>query len=219
MTFAQQLCLDLGLPPAQHADLIAAAISAQCEEHRWIASVQLRPRRKRKELTEDSAPDAQEPAPDATNPAPPPRDPRIESLRTELHGISLGPRQETSVPGTGVVTPSVATSAASPATDGPATPAPIAVNIDDELDPINTTDDNKTLADGVNDKLGANATAPASPAPAAPDAQAKSANEAPDEESESEVDSESDYESDTDVGEPDCRVIVSVRPFTAHFGR
>lgn len=106
----------------------------------------------------------------------------------------------------------MATSAASPVAEGSATPAPIAVNIDDELDPMNAGDSKKNLASVIGDKLEPHTTTPVSldPATSAP---IKPVNEEQDvDESESEVDSESDYETDTDVGEPDCRVVVSVCP-------
>ncbi|QRV86454.1 SNF5/SMARCB 1/INI1 family protein [Ceratobasidium sp. AG-Ba] len=223
--FAQQLCLDLGLPPNQHVDLITAAISAQCEEHRWIAGVPLRHRRKRKGLTDD---ESNTPIPELSNGQRPPnianssehgasaRDPRIESLRAELNGVSISPRSNlpgsgtgNSTPGAATSTPGVATSAASPTTDGPATPAPIAVNIDDESDPLNAVE-NKTAETSA--APAQNATPSDSPAPGtlpASQGLAKLDN-GPIDGSESEVDSDSDYETDTDVEEPDCRVIVNL---------
>ncbi|KAG8746561.1 Chromatin structure remodeling complex protein sfh1 [Ceratobasidium sp. 414] len=223
--FAHQLCLDLALPPAQYADLIAAAISAQCEEHRWIAGVPLRPRRKRKELADDELnitpgpeqPNEQE-SPNTTNPGEPmahlARDPRIESLRSELNDISINPRSNPPGSGTGTATPGGATSAASPATDGPATPAPIAVNIDDELDPLNAVD-NKSAEASVT--LGQNATSSNSPAPVAVTSLAQvKPSDAPVDDSGSEVDTDTDYETDTDIGEPDCRVIINISTHHLH---
>ncbi|KAG9127044.1 Chromatin structure remodeling complex protein sfh1 [Ceratobasidium sp. 392] len=214
--FAHQLCLDLALPPAQYADLIAAAISAQCDEHRWIAGVPLRQRRKRRELEDESnalepEQSAEQELPDGANSgeanAPLARDPRIESLRAELNGVSISPRSNLPGSGTGTATPGGATSAASPTTDGPATPAPIAVNIDDELDPMNAVNKNTD----TNDTLAQNAASSNSPAPAATTSQIQAKpDDTPADNSESEVDSDSDYETDTDVGEPDCRVIINL---------
>ncbi|KAG8781235.1 Chromatin structure remodeling complex protein sfh1 [Ceratobasidium sp. 428] len=211
--FAHQLCLDLVLPPAQYADLIATAISAQCDEHRWIAGVPLRPRRKRRELVGE---ELNVPGPEQLDErgsltransdepvVPLARDPRIESLRSELNGVSIGPRSNLPGSGTGTATPAGATSAASPTTDGPATPAPIAVNIDDELDPLNAVD-NKSAEAGA--ALGQNSS---TPAVLTSQTQTKP-NSVPADDSESEVDSDSDYETDTDVGEPDCRVIINL---------
>ncbi|KAG9103016.1 Chromatin structure remodeling complex protein sfh1 [Ceratobasidium sp. 370] len=219
VAFAHQLCLDLALPSAQYADMIAAAISAQCEERRWIAGVPLRPRRKRKGLLDDEPNTT--PGPEQSNEQEPPnitnsgeptallaRDPRIESLRSELNDVSINPRSNAPGSGTGTATPGGATSAASPTTDGPATPAPIAVNIDDELDPLNAVD-NKSAEASVT--LGQNLTTSNSPAPAAPSSQAQAKpSDTPADDSGSEVDTDSDYETDTDVGEPDCRVIINL---------
>ncbi|CUA75165.1 chromatin structure-remodeling complex subunit SFH1 [Rhizoctonia solani] len=220
--FAHQLCLDLAIPPAQHAELIAAAISAQCEEHRWIANVQVRARRKRKGLTtdqenirNDSTEAIAKPGHSGTADSDQTthlRDPRIEALRAELHGSSLASGQSTPGTGTGIATASLATSAASPASDGHVTPAPISVNIDDELDPMNNIDGQKNQASTTDDKRGLtpapDATAPSSKAGDKATAAGQADNRNDD--AGSDVDSETDYETDSEADEPDCRVIVNL---------
>ncbi|KAJ1310086.1 hypothetical protein OPQ81_006834 [Rhizoctonia solani] len=217
--FANQLCLDLAIPPAQHADLIAAAISAQCEEHRWITNVHVRPRRKRKDLTieqndiqNDSAQANEKPGHtglvDSDQTAIQLRDPRIEALRTELQRSSLASGQTTPGTGTGITTTSVATSAASPASDGHITPAPVSVNIDDELDPINNVDGQKNQA-GVKGLTPASDLAVSSSKHEDKTAGAGEIDNRSDD-SGSEVDSGSDYETDSEADEPDCRVIVNL---------
>ncbi|CAE6523869.1 unnamed protein product [Rhizoctonia solani] len=222
--FAHQLCLDLAIPPAQHADLIAAAISAQCEEHRWIANVQIRARRKRKDLTIDqnnvtrngsnemNGNLAHSGAADSDQTMPHLRDPRIEALRAELHGSSLASGQTTPGTGTGIATTSVATSAASPASDGHVTPAPVSVNIDDELDPVNNIDGQKNEASATDDKQDL----PSAPDPGVPNSKPEdkvaAAGEADNrsDDTGSNVDSETDSETDSEADEPDCRVIVNL---------
>ncbi|CAE6476143.1 unnamed protein product [Rhizoctonia solani] len=218
--FAHQLCLDLAIPPAQHTDLIAAAISAQCEEYRWITNVHIRPRRKRRDTPADQGNSIQNESADANarqthvGVADPdqagihPRDPRIEALRAELHGSSLVSGQTT--PGTGIATTSISTSAASPASDGHVTPAPISVNIDDELDPMNDDGQkNQTLAN--DDKQGLTPVLELSPSNSKSQDKPTTAGETEKHsESDSDSDSESDYETDSEVDEPDCRVIVNL---------
>ncbi|CAE7137559.1 unnamed protein product [Rhizoctonia solani] len=221
--FAQQLCLDLSIPVGQHADLIAAAISAQCEEHRWIANVQVRPRRKRKDLipeqenvtrnspTEASGKPGHNGSGDSDQTPIHPKDPRIEALRAELHGSSLASGQTTPGTGIGISTTSIATSAASPASDGHVTPAPISVNIDDELDSMDNID-GKNQVSTSDDKRGLT---PA-PDPAVPISKPEEKSAAAGETDNrgngtgSDVDSETDYETDSEVDEPDCRVIVNL---------
>ncbi|CAE6463038.1 unnamed protein product [Rhizoctonia solani] len=221
--FAQQLCLDLAIPPAQHADLIAAAISAQCEEHRWVTNVHVRPRRKRKDLTinQDGAVQSSstevngKPGPtihaDFDQTSAHLRDPRIEALRAELQGSSLASGQTTPRTATGITT-SIATSAASPASDGHVTPAPIAVNIDDELDPMNNMDGQKNQASTNEDKQRsppAQDATRSNPKPGEKTAAAKETDNLSDN-SGSDADSETDYETDSEADEPDCRVIVNL---------
>ncbi|QRW27092.1 SNF5/SMARCB 1/INI1 family protein [Rhizoctonia solani] len=137
-----------------------------------------------------------------------PRDPRIEALRAELHGSSLVSGQTT--PGTGIATTSISTSAASPASDGHVTPAPISVNIDDELDPMNDDGQkNQTLAN--DDKQGLTPVLELSPSNSKSQDKPTTAGETEKHsESDSDSDSESDYETDSEVDEPDCRVIVNL---------
>ncbi|CAE6347885.1 unnamed protein product [Rhizoctonia solani] len=219
--FAHQLCLDLAIPPAQHTDLIAAAISAQCEEYRWITNVHVRPRRKRRDaLTDQGGLIQNAPAdangkqahalldPDQTTAQP--RDPRIEALRAELYGFPLVSGHTTPGTGTGIATTNISTSAASPTSDGHVTPAPVSVNIDDELDPM-STDGEKNQTGAGDDKqdltpapdLASSNLKPQDNPTGAGDTKNHSDND-------SEPDSESDYETDSDVDEPDCRVIVNL---------
>jgi hypothetical protein len=139
------------------------------------------------------------------------RDPRIESLRAELHGSSLVSGQSTPRT-TGIATASVGTSAASPASDGHVTPAPIAVNIDDELDPLNSIDGSKTqtsAAHGQQEIPSAPAATVSASQPQNKAVEHGGRNEHSDDAG-SEVESESDYGTDSEAEEPDCRVIVNV---------
>ncbi|CAE6509393.1 unnamed protein product [Rhizoctonia solani] len=221
--FAQQLCLDLAIPPAQHADLIAAAISAQCEEHRWVTNVHVRPRRKRKDLAINRDGAVQSSSTEVNGKLGPTvhadfdqtsahlRDPRIEALRAELQGSSLASGQTTPRTATGITT-SIATSAASPASDGHVTPAPIAVNIDDELDPMNNMDGQKNQASTSEDKQRSPPAQDAARSNSKLGEKTAAAKETDNlsDNSGSDADSETDYETDSEADEPDCRVIVNL---------
>ncbi|KAG8691890.1 Chromatin structure remodeling complex protein sfh1 [Ceratobasidium sp. 423] len=90
--------------------------------------------------------------------------------------------------------------------------APVSVNIDDELDPMNDTDESKNQTSTGDDKQ-----AP-TPAPDLVGTSSKPEDKAPgtgevdnhSDDTGSEVDSETEYETDSEVDEPDCRVIVNL---------
>lgn len=142
------------------------------------------------------------------------RDPRIEALRAELQGSSLASGQSTpgTGTGTGIATASGGTSAPSPASDGHVTPAPIAVNIDDELDLMNLNDQKTQVDTREKQELSVPAAATPTLQPQNKAAETGELNEHSD--IGSDANSESDYESNSEAEEPDCRVIVNVSPPT-----